>query len=157
MLEQPARVLLAALQLLANPSNVLRNQFTVPEGLRNFEVVTRITTALPDISAPFLFVQIPYTGSTPEEVERTIIRPVEESLATMTGIKRMRSSATSEAALIFIDLDRFKAVNDSLGHDIGDRLLVEIAQRLYATLDTDDLVARLGAANAHIVRNDSPR
>ena len=49
-----------------------------------------------------------------------------------------------EAALIFIDLDRFKAVNDSLGHDIGDRLLVEIAQRLYATLDTDDLVARLG-------------
>lgn len=59
--------------------------------------------ALPDISAPFLFVQIPYTGSTPEEVERTIIRPVEESLATMTGIKRMRSSATSEAALIYIE------------------------------------------------------
>ncbi|WP_295516826.1 efflux RND transporter permease subunit [uncultured Stenotrophomonas sp.] len=59
--------------------------------------------ALPDISAPFLFVQIPYTGSTPEEVERTIIRPVEESLATMTGIKRMRSQATSEAASIFIE------------------------------------------------------
>lgn len=59
--------------------------------------------ALPDISAPFLFVQIPYTGSTPEEVGRTIIRPVEESLATMTGIKRMRSSATSEAALIYIE------------------------------------------------------
>ncbi|WP_164161812.1 efflux RND transporter permease subunit [Stenotrophomonas maltophilia] len=59
--------------------------------------------ALPDISAPFLFVQIPYTGSTPEEVERTIIRPVEESLATMTGIKRMRSSATSEAALVYIE------------------------------------------------------
>lgn len=59
--------------------------------------------ALPDISAPFLFVQIPYTGSTPEEVERTIIRPVEESLATMTGIKRMRSSVTSEAALIYIE------------------------------------------------------
>ncbi len=44
----------AALQLLANPSNVLRNQFTVPEGLRNFEVVTRITTALPEISAASL-------------------------------------------------------------------------------------------------------
>ncbi|MCU1194418.1 efflux RND transporter permease subunit [Stenotrophomonas maltophilia] len=69
--------------------------------------------ALPDISAPFLFVQIPYTGSTPEEVERTIIRPVEESLATMTGIKRMRSSATSEAALIhieFSDWDRDIAI-----------------------------------------------
>ncbi|HCV96464.1 MAG TPA: AcrB/AcrD/AcrF family protein [Stenotrophomonas sp.] len=59
--------------------------------------------ALPDISAPFLFVQVPYTGSTPEEVERTIIRPTEEALATMTGIKRMRSSATSEGASIFIE------------------------------------------------------
>ena len=59
--------------------------------------------ALPDISAPFLFVQVPYTGSTPEEVERTIIRPTEEALATMTGIKRMRSQATSEGASIFIE------------------------------------------------------
>ncbi len=59
--------------------------------------------ALPDISAPFLFVQVPYTGSTPEEVERNIIRPTEEALATMTGIKRMRSSATSEGASIFIE------------------------------------------------------
>lgn len=59
--------------------------------------------ALPDMTAPFLFVELPYTGSTPEEVERTLIRPVEESLATMTGIKRMRSSATSEGASIFIE------------------------------------------------------
>ncbi|MGE8211775.1 MAG: efflux RND transporter permease subunit [Stenotrophomonas rhizophila] len=59
--------------------------------------------ALPDISAPFLFVQVPYTGSTPEEVERNIIRPTEEALATMTGIKRMRSSATAEGASIFIE------------------------------------------------------
>ena len=59
--------------------------------------------ALPDITAPFLFVQVPYAGSTPEEVERTVIRTVEESLATMTGIKRMRSSATSEGASIFIE------------------------------------------------------
>lgn len=43
-----------ALQLLANPSNVLRNQFTVPEGLRNSEVITRITAALPEISATAL-------------------------------------------------------------------------------------------------------
>lgn len=44
--------------------------------------------ALPDISAPFLFVQLPYTGSTPDEVERNLVRPAEEALATMTGIKR---------------------------------------------------------------------
>ncbi|MDQ5896568.1 MAG: hypothetical protein RLZZ592_792 [Pseudomonadota bacterium] len=59
-----------------------------------------------------------------------------------------------EAALIFIDLDRFKAVNDSLGHDIGDRLLVEIAQRLYATLETDDLVARLGGDEFLVLVSD---
>jgi len=59
--------------------------------------------ALPDITAPYLFVQIPYSGSTPEEIERTLIRPVEETLATMTGIKRMQSSATSESASIFIE------------------------------------------------------
>ena len=46
--------------------------------------------AFPEVSPPFIFVQLPYTGSTPEEVERTLLRPVEEALSTMTGIKRMR-------------------------------------------------------------------
>lgn len=59
--------------------------------------------ALPDISAPFLFVQLPYTGSTPDEVERNLVRPAEEALATMTGIKRMRSTATADGANIFIE------------------------------------------------------
>ena len=59
--------------------------------------------ALPDVSAPFMFVQLPYSGSTPEEVERTILRPAEEALATMTGIKRMRSNATAEGAGIFVE------------------------------------------------------
>ncbi|OLH33753.1 acriflavin resistance protein [Xanthomonas oryzae pv. oryzae] len=59
--------------------------------------------ALPDISAPFLFVQLPYTGSTPDEVERNLVRPAEEALATMTGIKRMRSTATTDGANIFIE------------------------------------------------------
>ncbi|RXR07478.1 efflux RND transporter permease subunit [Pseudoxanthomonas composti] len=59
--------------------------------------------AFPDISAPFLFVQVPYTGSTPEEVERNILRPVEEALATLPGIKRLRSSAGPDGANIFIE------------------------------------------------------
>ncbi len=57
----------------------------------------------PSIDAPFLFVQIPYPGSTPAEIERTISRPVEEALATIPGIKRMESSSTAEAAQIFIE------------------------------------------------------
>ena len=59
--------------------------------------------ALPDVSAPFLFVQLPYEGSTPEEVERNVLRPAEEALATMSGIKRMRGQATANGAGIFLE------------------------------------------------------
>lgn len=89
--------------------------------------------ALPDITAPFLFVQIPYTGSTPEEVERTLIRPVEESLATMTGIKRMRSSATSEGANIFIefsDWDRDIAIAASDARERIDAIRTDLPDDL---------------------------
>ena len=48
------------------------------------------------------------------------------------------------AALLFIDLDDFKSVNDTFGHEVGDLLLVEIGQRLAATLRDGDMAARLG-------------
>ncbi|WP_058834557.1 efflux RND transporter permease subunit [Luteimonas abyssi] len=72
--------------------------------------------ALPDVSVPFLFVQLPYTGSTPEEVERNVLRPAEEALATMTGIKRMHGMANSEGAQIrmeFSDWERDIAITAS--------------------------------------------
>jgi diguanylate cyclase (GGDEF)-like protein len=50
----------------------------------------------------------------------------------------------SLAALLLIDLDRFKEVNDTMGHEQGDRLLVEVSRRLRDALRRDDVLARLG-------------
>jgi len=117
--------------------------------------------ALPDVSAPFMFVQLPYSGSTPEEVERTVLRPAEEALATMSGIKRMRSNARADGAGIFIEFadwerdisiaasearERLDAIRDDLPDDF---------QRYYvfkwSTSDEAVLRVRL-AANTDLTR-----
>lgn len=50
----------------------------------------------------------------------------------------------THGAILFIDLDNFKLLNDTMGHDVGDLLLVETAKRLVDTVRVDDTVARLG-------------
>ncbi|HVJ63381.1 MAG TPA: efflux RND transporter permease subunit, partial [Tahibacter sp.] len=56
----------------------------------------------PDIEVPFLFVDVPYPGSTPAEVERVLARPIEEALATVPGIQRMQSTSRADGAQIFM-------------------------------------------------------
>jgi hydrophobic/amphiphilic exporter-1 (mainly G- bacteria), HAE1 family len=63
----------------------------------------------PEINVPFIMVQLPYPGSSPQEVERTIARPVEEALSTLPGIDSINSTSRADGATVFLgfkDWDR---------------------------------------------------
>ncbi|WP_136439339.1 EAL domain-containing protein [Pacificoceanicola onchidii] len=68
-------------------------------------------------------------------------RHFEEKLKAWLG--GLRKGGT-DFAILYVDLDRFKAINDSLGHDAGDRLLVSVSEVLRSVTDQGDLIARIG-------------
>ena len=60
------------------------------------------------------------------------------------ALYRTRQYPDYKVAVLFLDFDRFKSINDSLGHQMGDRLLIAISQRLQTLLRPTDVLARLG-------------
>ncbi len=61
-----------------------------------------------------------------------------------SAVETVRTGASGPAGLVFLDLDNFKFINDTLGHGIGDELLEEVATRLLAAVRPNDIVTRFG-------------
>ncbi|MDB6159307.1 MAG: domain S-box/diguanylate cyclase protein [Gammaproteobacteria bacterium] len=68
------------------------------------------------------------------------------------AIEEARRTA-SNLAVLFLDLDRFKHINDSRGHETGDKLLKAVAQRIRATVRTEDVVVRMGGDEFIVILN----
>lgn len=71
-------------------------------------------------------------------------------------IERAKNHEDYQFAVLFLDLDRFKNVNDSLGHTIGDQLLIAMARRLESCIREVDMVARLGGDEFAILLDGIP-
>nr|WP_203815639.1 EAL domain-containing protein [Actinoplanes ferrugineus] len=77
----------------------------------------------------------------------------------LTGLPNRRALQSTvgeggrERALLLLDIDRFRAVNDALGHRVGDRLLVEVGRRLTDVVPAHDLVVRLGGDEFAVLAN----
>jgi diguanylate cyclase (GGDEF)-like protein/PAS domain S-box-containing protein len=123
-------------------------------------------SAIRDESGEVLF----YIGSFTDISERKAAEARIEHLAhhdVLTGLSNRfsleerleQAIATShryqqQLAILFIDLDRFKNINDSLGHQVGDQLLIEVARRLKACIRDSDIAARIGGDEFVIVLTD---
>jgi diguanylate cyclase (GGDEF)-like protein/PAS domain S-box-containing protein len=68
--------------------------------------------------------------------------------------QRVAHENASYVAVLFLDVDRFKIVNDSLGHEVGDRMLVSVSERLATCLRPGDIVARFGGDEFTVLLHD---
>ena len=81
-----------------------------------------------------------------------------EEFARQTAAHAARAAETfEEVALLYFDLDRFKPVNDTLGHPVGDRVLQEVARRVGAEVREGDVVARLGGDEFAVLQVGAPQ
>lgn len=71
-------------------------------------------------------------------------------------LQEVKDRKVKLTAILFLDLDRFKVINDSLGHDVGDKLLIGISDRLKNALRKNDFAARLGGDEFTAILRDIP-
>ena len=117
---------------------------------------------LPTLDAPFMFVQIPYPNSHPQHIEREITKPVEETLSTLSGVKKLNSTTSADGAEFFmeftwgqeIDVIRMKVsekmdqVEPTLPDDIGPILIFS-----FNTNDIPVVQGRIAAEGVDLSQN----
>lgn len=67
----------------------------------------------------------------------------------------LEPSANNRIALVFIDLDGFKLINDTLGHTLGNKLILEVSERIKSAVKPNDLLARLGSDEFTVIVNEN--
>jgi len=110
--------------------------------VRTFTDVTKRCQA--EASIAQLASEDPLTGL----ANRRVFRSTIEKLSGNEGPPR---SGSEGFAVLFLDLDRFKVINDTLGHRVGDMLLIEVAQRVQKSMREGDILARLGGDEFAVV------
>ena len=69
-------------------------------------------------------------------------------------ILELAKLSSEKVAILFIDLDRFKVINDTLGHHVGDGMLIELAKRVKSILNKDNMLARIGGDEFVVIMNN---
>ncbi len=117
---------------------------------------------LPEVDAPFIGVQIPYPNSNPWQVEKEITKPVEEALATLSGIKKLNSTSNADSSEIFMqfnwgqDLDLIRMQVSEKMDQIKPTLPSGVGQVLIFSFNTTDIPvieARIAAQGVDLSRN----
>lgn len=143
---KPIQHFVEALKLEAHDKHVEPNQFLVSQAseFRN------LASAFQDMREQVRIRQshldhMAHHDSLTQLPNRTLLRDrLEQAIA-----RSRRDNAM--VALMFLDLDRFKHINDSVGHDVGDELLILVAQRLIGCIRSTDTVSRLGGDEFAVV------
>ena len=132
-----------------------------PFGFNNLNGIIPLLLAVPVATTVFSFRRYRDASQARKELAKLSM------LDSLTGLPNRRSlpawyqrglsraiEDASHMAVLFVDLDHFKAVNDTHGHDVGDQLLVEVAQRLRSAVRPSDRVVRYGGDEFVILGND---
>src|SRR5687767_6104218 len=117
---------------------------------------------LPEVDAPFIGVQIPYPNSNPTQIEKEITKPVEEVLATLSGVKKLSSNSSADSAEVFMqfnwgeDLDIIRMQVSEKVDAIKPSLPAGIGQTLIFSFNTSDIPvveARIAAEGVDLSKN----